>query len=152
LNIRSNVDDSDWSDNSRSRVKIIITMPTLDLIDVENDEKVSIKGFSQKDMKISLFGNLEADIIIDVENLTMDIEKANVDLQGKGTKLEARVEENGELRARQYTVKTATIDLKRNSEATIYATESVNQKGDADDLDVTGGAEVKEERKRENNE
>jgi hypothetical protein len=146
LNIRSNIDDND------SKMKLIITMPTLDLFDAENVDDVEIRGFSQKEMTLNLFGDFNADIIIDVEKLSIDIEQARVDLQGKGDALSARLEEHGELRARQYTVRTAKVDLNDGSDADIYATERVEQKGDSGNLDVTGGAEVENDRKKEGNE
>ncbi len=147
LNIRSSIEDHE--DN---KMKIIILMPSLELFDAERVEDVEIRGFSQKEMKINLFGDFKADIIVDVENLTLDVEQARVDIQGKGDVLDARVEERAELRSRQFTVKTAKINLDDNSDADIYATERVEQKGDSNNLDVTGGAEVKNDRKKEENE
>ncbi|MFZ4542618.1 MAG: GIN domain-containing protein [Saprospiraceae bacterium] len=150
LNIRSNIDDDKWNwDSRRSNVKLIITMPTLDLVDIEGRTKVEITGFSQSEMKINLFGELKADIVVNVDNLSLDIEKAKVELQGKGQKLNARVEESGELKARQYTVKDADIELKSGAEAEIYATDNVEQRGDSDNLDLNGGATLRGKNKKE---
>lgn len=131
--------------NKRSKVKLTITMPALDLLDIEGKGKVEVLGFSQSEMTLNLFGNQTADLLVDVDNLKLDIDKAKVHLQGKGRKMDARVRD-GELKARQYTLKNADITLKSGAEAQIYATENVTLQGDSDNLDISGGAEIKGKR------
>jgi hypothetical protein len=145
LNVRSSIDD--WDD--RRTMRLIIVAPTLDLIDIENAKDVKITGFSEKEMRMSFFGEMDVDIIADVDNLAIDIEKANVKLQGKGTSMTTSVEENGELRAKQYTVKTAKVSMDDGAEVDIYATERVEHKGRSGRLDVMGGATVDKIRKND---
>lgn len=139
LNVRSSLNEY-WGDR-RKPMKLVIVAPTLELIDIEDTRNVSINGFTEKEMRMNFYGEMEVDIVADIENLTIDIEQAEVKIQGKGNELNATIEKNGELRAKQYTVKTAKVKLD-NGEADVFATERVEHKGDSEDLDVSGGAEV----------
>jgi phage shock protein PspC (stress-responsive transcriptional regulator) len=145
LNVRSSIDD--WDD--KRTMRLIIIAPTLDLIDIEDAKDVRITGFSEKEMRMSFFGEMDVDIIADVDNLAIDIEKANVKLQGKGISMTTSVEENGELHAKQYTVKTAKVSLDNGGEADIYATERVENKGNSGSLDVMGGATIDKIKKKD---
>lgn len=144
LNIRADIDDE-------RKMTLLVTMPSLELFDADDIEELTIKGFKQKTMKINLYGDFKADLIVDVEEMEMDAERTHIDLQGKGNKLNVRLDHDSELKARQFTVATATVDLDGGSDAEIYATDSVEQNRTNGQLDVTGGAEVKEKRKKEDN-
>ena len=138
LNVRSTIED--WDD--RRTMRLIIVAPSLDLIDIEDAKDVKITGFSEKEMRMSFFGEMDVDIIADVDNLAIDIERAEVKLQGKGSNMVTSVDKGGEFRAKQYTVKTAKVTLDDGAEVDIYATERVEHKGDSGRLDVMGGATI----------
>jgi hypothetical protein len=143
LVIRGNSKEGDSRHKSKyGKVRLVVMMPELELLDVEGRGKLEIRGFNQPEMAINLFGNQAADLLIDVENLKLDIEQAEVHLQGKGRKMDARVL-YGVLKARQYTLKDVDITLKNGAEAQIYATGMVTQKGDFDRLEISGGAEIR---------
>lgn len=139
LNVRSSINDY-WGDRHKP-MRLIITAPSLELIDIENAKEVRVSGFTEKEMRMNFYGEMEVDIVADIENLTIDIEQAEVKLQGKGTSLNANIEENGDFRAKQYTVKTAKVKID-SGDADIFATEQVEYRGDSDNLDVSGGANV----------
>lgn len=139
LNIRSSI-DAYWGDR-RKPMRLVITTPSLELVDCENTQNVSISGFNEKEMRMNFYGDMEVDVVADIDNLTLDIEQAEVKLQGKGTMLNVTVEENGQLKAKQFTVKTAKVTLD-NGEADIFATERVEHRGDSDNLDISGGAQI----------
>jgi phage shock protein PspC (stress-responsive transcriptional regulator) len=139
LNIRSSLNE--YWDERRKPMRLVITAPSLELIDVENAKNVTISGFTDAEMRMNFYGEMDVDIIADINNITLDIEQAEVHLQGKGNSLNVNIDENGKLKARQFTVKTAKVKLESGT-ADIFATEKVEQRGNSENLDVSGGAEI----------
>ena len=144
LVIRNETDSNEYGRHSdRNNVKLSIYMPILEMLDTEGDGKLDISGFNQPKMTLNLFGRQDADILANVNDLHLDIEKANVHLQGNGRKMDARVQQNGLLQARQYTLQDANISLRSGAQARIYATGTVAIKGEVENLEISGGATLR---------
>lgn len=152
LNVRSTIDESDWEGSRRGRnrgtVRLIVTMPSLDLLDIEDCKSVDISGFTEKEMRMNFYGEMEVDIIADIEELNLNIEKAEVKLQGKGNNMTLTMDKNAELSAKQYTIKTAKVKMD-GGEAAIFASEKVTYRSKNGSLDVSGDAKVIDEDKSE---
>ena len=144
LVIRSEAESTENGRRSdRKNVKLTIYMPLLELLDTEGDGKLDISGFNQPKMTLNLFGRQDADIMVNVIDLQLDVEKANVHLQGNGRKMDARVQQNGMLQARQYTLQDANISLRSGAQARIYATGAVSLRGEVENLEISGGATLR---------
>ncbi|MBK8720915.1 MAG: DUF2807 domain-containing protein [Saprospiraceae bacterium] len=132
------------------KVKIEITMPSLEKLDLEKVRSVEIKGFTQKDMKIvASNGDFDIDANIEVENLILDIEEANFKLKGSGNNLEILIDNNGSIDAKNYSVKSAVIDNKDNSEINVNVSDNLEIKGNDDQINVKGSPNIKKKKQEE---
>lgn len=106
------------------RIKINITMPHLENLDVRGAGKVRFRGFDENEMKIKLTGAVSANGEMNARNMTVDLTGASyLDLAGEGNYLEADITGASGLRAFSYEVKHADVEARGASTAKIYVTE-----------------------------
>lgn len=53
--------------------KLVLTLPSLDVLDVKNAQSLTIKGFEQDAMTINYEGRKDVDVYVDVKNLTCNL-------------------------------------------------------------------------------
>ncbi len=136
------ISDKDDNNNDNDKVKIIVTMPKLDAVDIEDAREVSIEGFDQNEMTMDLSGDFKLKASINVQKIKLDATHSQVVLKGKGSELEVILDSDAELNARQFEVRNANVSLHEGTEADIYATEKVVNRREEGSLKVEGGANV----------
>lgn len=117
-----------WKNNlfEDDKVTINITMPHLRDLDVKGAGKLKFRNFKESDVEIKLTGAVVADGRLDVSTLDIDITGASfLDLEGRGTFMEAKITGASGLRAYQYEVDRAIIDANGASSAKVYVNESL---------------------------
>ncbi len=136
--------------DSNDKVKVVITMPQLELIGLENVREVSISGFVQNEMSINTDGDFKLKADFDIKKLKINADKnTQIVLKGKGDSLELILEDGAEINARQYEVRTATTSMHSGTEADIYVTEKVQNRRNEGNLTVEGGAKIEKTDKSE---
>jgi len=117
-----------WENSLFEDDKIIInlTMPHLRDLDVKGAGKLKFRNFKESDVEIKLTGAVIADGRLDVSTLDIDITGASfLDLEGRGTFMEAKITGASGLRAYQYEVDRAIIDANGASSAKVNVNESL---------------------------
>jgi hypothetical protein len=129
--------------DNNSNIKVVITMPQLELVGLEKVREASISGFVQNEMSINADGDFKLKADFDVKKLKVDASNnTQVVLKGKGENLELILEDSAEINARQFEVKNAFTSMRSGTDADIYATEKVQNRRDEGNLTVEGGAKV----------
>lgn len=117
-----------WENNlfEDDKVTINITMPHLRDLDVKGAGKLKFRNFKESDVEIKLTGAVVADGRLDVSTLDIDITGASfLDLEGRGTFMEAKITGASGLRAYQYEVDRAIIEANGASSAKVNVNESL---------------------------
>ncbi|MFZ1808590.1 MAG: PspC domain-containing protein [Cyclobacteriaceae bacterium] len=130
------------------KITINITMPHLRDLEAKGAGKLKFRNFKESDVEIKLTGAVIADGRLDVSTLDIDITGASfLDLEGRGTFMEAKITGASGLRAYQYEVDRAIIDANGASSAKVNVNESleINQ-GFASNVSHRGDAKVTKNR------
>ena len=139
-----------YDNDFKYKVKFEITLPSLEKVDFDHIRSAEIKGFTQKDMKIvASNGDFDIDANIEVENLILDIEEANFKLKGSGNNLEILIDNHGSIDAKNYSVKSAVIDNKDDSEVNVNVSDNLEIKGNDDQINVKGSPNIKKKKQEE---
>ena len=106
---------------------LLVTMPQLDRIALENTNDARIKGFTQKDMYIGLTGSrMDVKAYLEVDNLTLKQDgRCEIDLKGKGKQLMASMDEQAELDAEHYPVATANVKAVNRNRIQLTVTDTI---------------------------
>jgi len=123
----------DYSDEKRFRLrknplkfeemKINITMPEVDKIDLKGAGKASFSGFTEDDLKIKVLGAINVDAAINVRNLALYLSGASdMSLSGECTKMDAKVLGASKLSAYDFKVKDALVEASGASKASVFVT------------------------------
>ncbi len=108
------------------KVIINITMPHLRDLDVKGAGKLKFRNFKESDVEIKLTGAVIADGRLDVSTLDIDITGASfLDLEGRGTFMEAKITGASGLRAYHYEVDRAIVDANGASSAKVNVNETL---------------------------
>jgi phage shock protein PspC (stress-responsive transcriptional regulator) len=142
LYVKNDVDEDDSDDTD---FKVLITMPSIESLVLEKTKAVTIRDFTQREMVIDARGDFDIKATLEVEDLTIRQEKSRLDLVGKGKNVKIRLDDDAQLEAARYEVKTADITLESNTSARLNATESVREHNNGGDLKVEGSAKVNKE-------
>lgn len=144
-------DKYDMSDfiKSRDAIKVNITMPELDDVDLTGAVKLYVNGFKQRNMSFTLTGAsfVKAHDIV-VDNLTIDLTGASeMQIQGAADELTADITGASHLNAYDFEVKRARVEAHGASSARIFATETLDiEETLASSVKYKGNAQVKRER------
>ena len=107
-------------DGASSPVRLYITMPQLNDIQIENTDDLSIKGFKQPSMQINHKGRDEVKAYIDVDSLLLrQLDHSKLDLYGKCQHLEAHISNKSRLDAEKASLKTVNIQIFEASRAAL---------------------------------
>ena len=103
---------------SSSPIRVYITMPSLESIDVEHTDDVTIKGFNQPKMVINAKGHNELKAYAKLDSLIISqSDRSKIDLRGSCTFLKADLKERSKLDAEKISVKEAEISAFDRSRA-----------------------------------
>lgn len=135
-----------WKNRSLEdgKITIYITMPHLRDIDARGAGKLRFRDFSESDVEIKLSGAVDADGRLDANTLDLDLAGAsNLELEGRGTFMEAKLTGASGLRAYQYEVDRAMVEAKGASSAKVFVNESLEiDQGFASQVSHKGNARV----------
>ncbi|MBX2957856.1 MAG: PspC domain-containing protein [Cyclobacteriaceae bacterium] len=123
----------DYSDEKRFRLrknslkfeemKINITMPEVDKVDLKGAGKVSIAGFTEDDLKIKVLGAIKVKADVNARNLALYLSGASeLSLAGEGTKMDAKVMGASKFNGYEFKVKDALVEASGASKASVFVT------------------------------
>lgn len=108
------------------KVTITITMPHLEKLNVVGAGKVTVNGFNEQDAEIKLTGALIAEGELWVNNLTLDITGTSfLELKGSGHFLEADITGASGLKAYNYEVRDAIVEVTGLSSAKVHVSDKL---------------------------
>jgi phage shock protein PspC (stress-responsive transcriptional regulator) len=130
--------------DNETKIRLIITMPTLRDLDAKGAGDVKIRGFDEDEMDISLLGAVVAEGEFNVRSLDVNMTGATqLELKGQGNFLEADITGASGLKAYGFETKSARIEAHGASTARVYVTESLEiSKGIASTVSHRGDPEV----------
>ncbi len=136
----------DWDADvmNLEEIRINITMPSLDKIEAEGYGKVEFESYSMQDMDIDLRGPVKLQGELQVEDLVINLTgKAEADLSGRATNLDAELQFASKLRAYSLEVQDALVEANGASSAKVKVTGNLEVKeGLASDVDYRGNPNI----------
>ncbi len=144
-------DKFDMSDfvKSRDAVKVNITMPELDDLDLTGAAKLYISGFKQREMTLQLTGaSYVKGHDIEVDNMKIELTGASeMRLQGSAYELTADITGASHLNAYDFEVQRARVEAHGASSAKVFVSEQLDiEETLASSVKYKGNAQVKRER------
>jgi len=136
LNINFNKDISKW-DRNRKEVKVHITMPELQSLDLSGAVKGRIYGFDQHSMDISLSGASVTEMDVNLTEANIDLEGVSrLNISGTGESLDAEVSGASNLNAEDFLVDYAVLKVSGASQARVHVNKEL-------EIDASGGSSVR---------
>ncbi|MFT5166084.1 MAG: phage shock protein PspC (stress-responsive transcriptional regulator) [Saprospiraceae bacterium] len=124
------------NDYVTSPIRMTITLPQLNLLDLKNTDDVKVQGFTQKTMRVKHDGDDELGILAQIDSLYLrQTGNSEVTLKGTGVFLEAVLDKSTKLDANRYSLKNAKIDAGVHSRASLAVSDSLWQY-------IAGGAQI----------
>ena len=112
-----------WKKLSFDEIRIDITMPELDKLEIKGAGKASFSGFTEDDMKIKILGAIKAEGNINARDLSVYVSGASeLSLSGKGNTMDAKILGASQFRGYDYTLKDALVEASGASEASVFVT------------------------------
>ena len=96
----------------RNPIRLNITAPDLDRIDLEDTDDVEIKKFDGKKLDVINEGRNKVKVFVEVDSLYLNFKRNKSDIRGKGKFLKVKLERNAKMDAEHYTVTNAYIQAK----------------------------------------
>ncbi len=129
-------DISDW-DTEREKVKVFITMPDLETLELSGAARVSVTGFEENYLQLDLAGASSADIDVEVSDIDIEMDgMSSLTLYGRGERLEANIAGACSLDAFDYDVDYAQVDASGLCTIKLSVAEEL-------EIDASGGSEVR---------
>ena len=97
------------SNHRSSPVRLYITAPDLESIDVEKTDDVKITGFDGKKLSVSGERSHEVKVFVNVDSLSLNFKQTKSDIRGKGKFLRAKLDNAGKMDAEHFVVDNAYI-------------------------------------------
>jgi hypothetical protein len=145
-----------WFDrNNKSRVKVFITMPSIDNLDLSGSCTAKVNGFTQQNMSANISGASTAEINGDINRISGTVSgTSTLKLWGEGRELDFNLSGAASLDAYQFEVDDAEIDISGAASAKLFVNErlkgsasgisNVKYKGDAKtEMNTSNSANVK---------
>ncbi len=105
----------DISTSTRRRgspVRLKITAPDLDRIDLEYTDDVNIKEFDGKKLSVFNEGKSEVKVHVQVDSLYLNFKRNKSDIRGKGKFLKVKLDQRAKMDAEHYTATNAYVQAK----------------------------------------
>lgn len=118
VNLDSTLNISAKLDGASSPVRLYITMPYLQDIQIEGTDDLSLRGFQQPKLSINHQGGDEVKAYIEVDTLIVrQTERSKLDLYGRCQYLDADLREKSKLDAEKATLKKVSVNANESSRA-----------------------------------
>jgi phage shock protein PspC (stress-responsive transcriptional regulator) len=115
--------NADFGENfeSRNRIRVSVTMPTLRSLNLAGATEASVRGFNNlNELDVNLVGAVEADLELEAERLDIDLTGASVlTLRGRANRLEADVNSASRLNAFDLKTEEAVVSASSAGEASV---------------------------------
>jgi phage shock protein PspC (stress-responsive transcriptional regulator) len=115
----------DWKSNplSLDKIKINITMPELESLELKGAGDVIFSGFTADNLNIEVRGAVDVEGQINANDVTIDIAGASeLELRGEGNTMEATVQGASQLKAYGFTTENASVEANGASSAKVFVT------------------------------
>jgi phage shock protein PspC (stress-responsive transcriptional regulator) len=143
----NNSDHLNWSKDilNIDKIRINITMPSLQKIKGKGAGDISFKNFTAEELEIDLIGAVKATgDDVEANRVTIHLSGASkLDLDGSGNTMEAEIQGASSLRAYNFEVEDAMVEANGASSAKVNVTHSLEiEEGVASDIDYRGNPEI----------
>ncbi len=129
-------DISKW-DRNRKEVKVHITMPELQSLDLSGAAKGKIYGFDQHNMDINLSGASVTEMDVDLTEANIDLAGVSrLNISGTGESLDAEISGASNLNAEDFMVDYAVLNVSGASKARVHVNKEL-------EIDASGGSSIR---------
>ncbi len=112
--------------NPSSPIRVEITMPSLQSLDIRNTDDVKVQGFSESKMRIKNDGSYDLKAFINVDSLALVQDgRGEIDVRGKGKHLKADLNRRGKIDTERFNVNSAEIKAQEYSKASVSVSEVI---------------------------
>lgn len=121
----------DWKVNplNMGKIKINITMPELESLDLKGAGDVIFSNFSTSNLEINVLGAVDIEGEINASDVVVSLAGASeLELRGEGETMEATIQGASQLKAYDFHTKKALVEANGMSSAKIFATERLEIK------------------------
>jgi phage shock protein PspC (stress-responsive transcriptional regulator) len=115
----------DWRVNpiNMDKIKINITMPELESLELKGAGDVVFNGFTSDNLDLSVLGAVDVEGDINVSDIVISLAGASeLELRGEGNTMEATVQGASQLKAYDFHTENAMIEANGASSAKVYVT------------------------------
>ena len=133
--------------NPSSPIRVYVTMPSLQSLDVRDTDDVKVDGFVESKMQLKNDGSYEIKAFINVDSLFLFQDgRGKIDVRGSGKYLKADLDNNGKIDTERFSVNTAEIRAKEYSKASLAVSDVlIIKRDDLSRISVDGEPEITEE-------
>jgi hypothetical protein len=127
-----------------NEIQISIKLPQLERLEGKGAGKISLKDFKTEKLDIELLGAIKLRGGFDATDVTINLSGASeIEMEGKGKTLEAVIQGASALRAYDYEVRDAIVEVNGASSAKVNVTGTLEMdEGIASDIDYRGNPNV----------
>ncbi|MEQ8879270.1 MAG: DUF2807 domain-containing protein, partial [Cyclobacteriaceae bacterium] len=126
LEVKYREDAWEWWNDKHREVKLSITMPELDYLELVGKCRGDVRGFNENEMEINLVGASELILESRVEKLNISMAGASeMELRGSGDELDVEVIGASKLKAFEFEVRKASLQVVGASLAQVSASEDL---------------------------
>lgn len=121
----SDNDKFDWKSNplNLNKIKINITMPELENLELKGAGDVSFSGFTVDNLEIEVLGAVDVEGQINASDVTINLGGASkLELRGEGNTMEATVQGASQLKAYDFSIENAIVEANGASSAKVFVT------------------------------
>ena len=115
----------DWKSNpiNLDKIKINITTPELESLDLKGSGDVIFSGFNSDNLEINVLGAIDVEGQANAHDVVVMLAGASeLELRGEGSNLEATVQGASQLKAYNFTTENANVEANGASSAKVYCT------------------------------
>ena len=115
----------DWNSNplNLDKIKINITMPQLESLELKGAGDVNFSGFNVDNLEIDVLGAVDIEGQVNARDVIINMSGASkLELRGEGNTMEATVQGASQLKAYNFTTENASIEANGASSAKVYVT------------------------------
>lgn len=129
LEVKYKKGDWTWKKDNENRVKLIITMPELNEIEIYGACTGEISGFEQENLDLELSGESDLYVNVKVENLNIEMNgESKLDLKGKGDELDINMNGAAKLNSLDYMTNEVSIEINGAAKAKVFGKDKIEAK------------------------
>ncbi|HEU5292681.1 MAG TPA: PspC domain-containing protein [Cyclobacteriaceae bacterium] len=121
----------DWKSNplNLEKIKINITMPDLESLDLKGSGDVIFSGFNPSSFELTALGAIDIDGQINTHDIVINLSGASeLELRGEGNTMEATIQGASQLKAYNFSTEDASIEANGASSAKVYVSRKLEMK------------------------